>query len=29
MLQVESNTKVVEWSDGTKSLIIGDQIYDI
>lgn len=27
--KVESNTKVVEWSDGTKSLIIGDQVYDI
>ena len=23
-LQIESNTKVVEWSDGSKSLIIGD-----
>lgn len=26
---MESNTKVVEWSDGTKSLVIGDQIFDI
>ena len=26
---MESNTKVVEWSDGTKSLVIGDQIFEI
>lgn len=27
--QIESNAKVVEWSDGTKSLVIGDQIFEI
>ena len=26
---MESNTKVVEWSDGSKSLVIGDQIFEI
>jgi len=26
---MESNTKVVEWSDGSKSLIIGNQVFDI
>ena len=26
---MESNTKVVEWSDGSRSLVIGDQVYDI
>ena len=29
LLQMESNAKVVEWSDGTKSLVIGDQIFEI
>lgn len=27
--KMESNAKVVEWSDGTKSLVIGDQIFEI
>lgn len=26
---MESNAKVVEWSDGTKSLFIGDQVFDV
>lgn len=27
--QIESNTKLVEWSDGTMSLVIGDQMFEI
>ena len=26
---MESNAKVVEWSDGTKSLVIGDQVFEV
>ena len=25
----ESNTRIVEWTDGTKSLAIGDEFFDI
>ena len=27
--KMESNAKVVEWSDGTKSLVIGDQVFEV
>jgi hypothetical protein len=27
--KMESNTKLVEWSDGTKSLVIGNQTFEI
>ncbi|CAI2380443.1 unnamed protein product [Moneuplotes crassus] len=27
--QIETNTKVVEWSDGTFSLIVGDETFDL
>ena len=28
-LEIESNTKIVEWSDGTHSLIVGDEYFDM
>ena len=28
-LQIESNTRLVEWSDGSFSLAIGDELYAI
>jgi RNA polymerase-associated protein LEO1 len=27
--QIESNTKIVKWSDGTYSLAIGDEFFDM
>ena len=29
LCQMESNAKVVEWSDGSKSLVIGDQVFEV
>ena len=26
---VESNTRLIEWSDGTKSLVIGDEMFNL
>ena len=28
-LPIESNSRLVEWSDGTFSLVIGDEVFDI
>ena len=29
LFQIESNSRIVEWSDGSLSLAIGDQFFDI